>query len=169
VLTEKDDRYWMQKALLLAQQAADINEVPVGAIVVKDNEIIGMGFNQLISLCDPTAHAEIQALRNAASHIGNYRLNGAVLYVTLEPCGMCAGAIVHSRIARLVYGAAEPKAGVIVSQAHQLDAAYLNHKVLYQGGVCADDCSKIISHFFARRRAEKIKMKAKPSKELKNS
>ena len=115
-MTEKDDYYWMQQALLLAQQAADMDEIPVGAVVVKDNEIIGRGFNQPISLCDPTAHAEIQALRHAANHIGNYRLNGATLYVTLEPCGMCAGAIVHSRIARLVYGATEPKAGVIVSQ-----------------------------------------------------
>ncbi|MFT6222108.1 MAG: tRNA(adenine34) deaminase [Candidatus Endobugula sp.] len=154
-MIEKNDCYWMQKALLLAQQAADINEIPVGAVVVKDNEIIGAGFNQPISLCDPTAHAEIQALRNAANHIGNYRLNGAVLYVTLEPCGMCAGAIVHSRIARLVYGATEPKAGVIVSQTQLLDKTYLNHKVLYQGGVCANECSAIISNFFSRRRAEK--------------
>ena len=154
-MTEKDDYYWMQQALLLAQQAADMDEIPVGAVVVKDNEIIGRGFNQPISLCDPTAHAEIQALRNAANHIGNYRLNGAVLYVTLEPCGMCAGAIVHSRITRLVYGATEPKAGVIVSQTQQLDKAYLNHKVLYQGGVCAEECSEIISGFFSRRRAEK--------------
>jgi len=158
-LTEKDDQYWMQQALLLAQQAADINEIPVGAVVVKDSEIVGSGFNQPISLCDPTAHAEIQALRSAANHIGNYRLNGATLYVTLEPCGMCAGAIVHSRIARLVYGATEPKAGVIVSQSQQLDKVYLNHKVAYEGGVCADDCSAIISEFFARRRAEKSKNK----------
>ena len=158
-MIEKDDQYWMQQALLFAQQAADIDEIPVGAIVVKDNKIIGSGFNQPISLCDPTAHAEIQALRHAAKHIGNYRLNGAVLYVTLEPCGMCAGAIVHSRIARLVYGATEPKAGVIVSQTQQLDKDYLNHKVLYQGGVCADACSAIISAFFTRRRAEKVKGK----------
>ena len=166
-MTEKDDHYWMQKALLLAQQAADANEIPVGAVVVKDNEMIGSGFNQPISLCDPTAHAEIQALRNAANHIGNYRLNGAVLYVTLEPCGMCAGAIVHSRITRLVYGATEPKAGVIVSKSQQLDKDYLNHKVLYQGGVCADACSAVISAFFARRRAEKVKEKTGFSNALK--
>lgn len=158
-MTEKDDCYWMQQALLLAQQAADMDEIPVGAVVVKDNEIIGRGFNQPISLCDPTAHAEIQALRHAANHIGNYRLNGATLYVTLEPCGMCAGAIVHSRITRLVYGATEPKAGVIVSQTQQLDKVYLNHKVLYQGGVCAEECSEVISAFFSRRREAKKKSK----------
>lgn len=155
VIEKKSDEYWMRQALVLAQQAADNNEVPVGAVVVKDNEIIGRGCNQPISSCDPTAHAEIQALRDAANNINNYRLNDATLYVTLEPCGMCAGAMIHSRIERVVYGALEPKAGVVVSQAQQFDQPYLNHKVAYTGGICANDCSQIISHFFARRRKEK--------------
>lgn len=160
-MVEENDVYWMEQALLLAEQAAEKKEVPVGAIVVRDNEIIGRGFNQPIGLCDPSAHAEIQALRDAAKNVANYRLNGASLYVTLEPCGMCAGAIVHSRIARLVYGATEPKAGVIESQSRYLDNAYVNHQVAYIGGVCADDCASIISQFFARRRADKIQEKNK--------
>ncbi len=151
----KNDEHWMRQALLLAKQAESYNEVPVGAIVVKDNEIIGQGFNQPIRLSDPSAHAEIQALRDAASNINNYRLVDCTLYVTLEPCAMCAGAIVHSRIDRLVYGATEPKAGVVESQGQQLDAAYLNHNVEYVGGVCASESAQLLSDFFARRRAEK--------------
>jgi len=145
----------MQQALLLAKKAESYNEVPVGAIVVKGNKIIGQGFNQPIRLSDPSAHAEIQALRDAASNMNNYRLVDCTLYVTLEPCAMCAGAIVHSRIDRLVYGAAEPKAGVVESQGQQLDATYLNHNVKYIGGVCADKCAQLLSDFFARRRAER--------------
>lgn len=158
-MTDNRDEYWMQQALLLAEQAAQCDEVPVGAIVVKDDQIIGQGFNQPIGLHDPTAHAEVQALRDAAKNIGNYRLVDATMYVTLEPCAMCAGAIVHSRLSRLVFGATELKAGAIISQTKQLDGEHLNHKVLYEGGVCELSCSKIVSDFFARRRAEKSQAK----------
>ena len=147
--------YWMQQALALADEADSHNEVPVGAIVVRDRQIIGRGFNQPIGLKDPSAHAEIQALRDAAKYEGNYRLTGAHLYVTIEPCIMCAGAIVHSRIQQLVFGATEPKAGAIVSQSRQLDAAYVNHRTTYVGGVCAELCAAKMSDFFTRRRMKK--------------
>ncbi|MGS2716679.1 tRNA adenosine(34) deaminase TadA [Eionea flava] len=159
LIEKKTDEYWMWQALMLAQQAADADEVPVGAIVVQNERIIGRGFNQPISCCDPTAHAEIQALRDAAKRINNYRLNDATLYVTIEPCSMCAGAMVHSRIKRLVFGALEPKAGAIVSQNRQLEQPHLNHKVLHTAGVCADECSQIMSQFFSRRRKEKAEKK----------
>ncbi len=155
-----DDTYWMNEAIALAKKAALENEVPVGAIVVLDNQVIGRGFNRPISACDPTAHAEIIALRDAAKTINNYRLVKASLYVTLEPCTMCAGAIVHSRIARLIYGASEPKAGVIHSQKELLKEPYFNHKIEVHSGVCEDECSSIISRFFAKRR-EQIKLKKK--------
>lgn len=157
--TIMDDEYWMQKAMTLARCADQKNEVPVGAIVVKDNEIIGKGFNQPIRLNDPTAHAEIQALRDAAQRIGNYRLMDTTLYVTIEPCAMCAGAIVHSRVSRVVFGATEPKAGAVVSRTQQLDGEHLNYKVAYTGGVCEDACSDIMSDFFTRRRKEKRALK----------
>lgn len=149
------DHDWMQAALALAEQAEQKGEVPVGALVVLDNQIIGSGYNQPISSCDPSAHAEIVALRDAASRIGNYRLVGATLYVTLEPCTMCTGAIVHSRIQRLVYGATEPKAGAIESCSRLLEAPYFNYKVEALGGVCEEESSALIRAFFARRRAEK--------------
>lgn len=158
-MTVSDDERWMAEALLLAQKAESCDEVPVGAIVVKDNVIIGQGFNQPIALSDPCAHAEVLAIRDAASTLGNYRLSGCTLYVTLEPCAMCTGAIVHSRIQRLVYGATEPKAGVIESQAQQLEAPYLNHRVEHVGGVCAQECASLLSRFFARRRLEKREKK----------
>jgi tRNA(adenine34) deaminase len=148
------DKAWMQQALLLAQQAEAADEVPVGALVVFKDEIIGRGFNQPISACDPTAHAEVVAMRDAAKVIGNYRLKDATLYVTIEPCSMCAGALVHSRIGRVVFGATEPRAGAVVSQAHFLDAPYLNHRVVYEGGVCAKECGELVSSFFARRRLQ---------------
>jgi tRNA(adenine34) deaminase len=147
-----DDNYWMKQALVLAKDAALKGEVPVGAIVVLDNILIGKGFNQPISTCDPTAHAEIVALRDAAKETNNYRITDACLYVTLEPCTMCAGAMIHSRIKRLVYGADEPKAGVINSQSNLLDAPYFNHKIEVIAGVCGNECSEIISTFFAKRR-----------------
>ncbi len=158
-----DDQYWMKQALELAAQAAELNEVPVGAIVVLDDQVIGRGFNSPISGCDPSAHAEIQALRDAASRLENYRLVDATLYVTIEPCSMCAGAIVHSRIKRLVYGALEPKAGVVTSQIPFFEQPWLNHRVEVQGGVLADECSSIISDFFARRRVEKRQAKLERS------
>jgi tRNA(adenine34) deaminase len=145
----------MQQALLLADQAEAQGEVPVGALVVLNDEVIGRGFNQPISASDPSAHAEIIALRDAATTINNYRLIDARLYVTLEPCTMCAGAIIHSRIRQLVFGATEPKAGAIISCAQVLDAPYVNYKVDYVGGVCEQECSQKISQFFARRRKQK--------------
>lgn len=154
-MTEQaEDRVWMARALELARLASDAGEVPVGAVVVRGGKEIGAGFNAPISGCDPTAHAEIRALRDAAARVGNYRLTGATLYVTLEPCGMCAGAIVHSRVSRLVYGATEPKAGVIESTRRALDDGALNWRVEACGGVLADQCGQQISTFFARRREE---------------
>jgi tRNA(adenine34) deaminase len=149
-----EDQLWMNRALQLAAQAAKLDEVPVGAVVVLDGKEIGAGFNAPISGCDPTAHAEIRALRDAAARVGNYRLSGATLYVTLEPCTMCVGAIVHGRISRLVYGAREPKAGAIESARNTLDEPHLNWRVEAVGGVLGERCGQIISEFFSRRRRE---------------
>ncbi|EKD70323.1 MAG: Cytidine/deoxycytidylate deaminase family protein [uncultured bacterium] len=146
------DEKWMQRAIELAKHAALIGEVPVGAIIVKDNQLIGAGFNQPIKRCDPSAHAEILALRHAAENVGNYRLPDSTLYVTLEPCMMCAGAIVHARIKRLVFGASDSRTGVIQSVASFLGQPFLNHQVNYVGGVHADQCSEIMSEFFRARR-----------------
>lgn len=151
--TTAADRYWMTRALALASEAGMRGEVPVGAVVVMDDQEIGSGFNMPISGCDPTAHAEIRALRDAAARRGNYRLPGATLYVTLEPCTMCVGAIVHSRISRLVFGASEPKAGAVISARQTLDEPHLNWRVETCGGVLESDCSRIISSFFSERRA----------------
>lgn len=142
----------MLQALELARQAALQGEVPVGAVVVYQDEIIGRGWNQPISDHDPTAHAEIIALRDAARHMGNYRLAGASLYVTIEPCTMCAGAIIHARIDRLIYGATEPKSGVAESNGCLFDAHHFNHSVDVSGGVLAQQCSEEISQFFQQRR-----------------
>lgn len=147
------DERWMEEALALAECAANIGEVPVGAVVVLNDEIIGRGWNQVISGNDPTAHAEVVALRDAAQRLNNYRLVGASLYVTIEPCSMCAGAIVHSRVERVVFGTTEPKAGAVVSQNTFFDQPFLNHCVSWQGGVLADRCSERISRFFRERRA----------------
>ncbi|GBO89295.1 tRNA adenosine(34) deaminase TadA [Marinobacter salsuginis] len=149
-----EDEYWMSRALQLAGEASAKGEVPVGAVVVLDGKEIGAGFNAPISGCDPTAHAEIRALRDAAARVGNYRLPDATLYVTLEPCTMCVGAIVHGRISRLVYGAAEPKAGAIESARRTLEEPHLNWDVTAVGGVLSDQCSRVISEFFSWRRAE---------------
>lgn len=156
---QETDQCWMQEALRLARLGAALNEVPVGAIVVYDNRIIGRGYNSPVSRVDPVAHAEIQALRDAASTVNNYRLVNCDLYVTLEPCTMCAGAIVHSRIRRLIYGAREPKAGVVTSQARLLEMSWLNHEVVVTGGVLEDDCSQVLSDFFRCRRLEKKQKK----------
>ncbi|MBW7470130.1 tRNA adenosine(34) deaminase TadA [Marinobacter sp. F4218] len=155
-LAEPDatDEHWMGRALELAAQAASVGEVPVGAVVVLDGQEVGAGFNAPISQCDPTAHAEIRALRDAAARLGNYRLSGAVLYVTLEPCTMCVGAIVHSRISRLVYGAPEPKAGAVESARRTLEEPHFNWEVAVVSGVLERRCSKIISGFFSARRKE---------------
>ena len=143
----------MQAALAEAARAAAAGEVPIGAVVVQDGAIIGAGFNQPIAAHDPTAHAEVVALRAAAQAIGNYRLTGATMYVTVEPCLMCVGAMVHARIGLVVYGATEPKAGAIESMTRAHELAGLNHRVAAIGGVLADDSRAVLQQFFRDRRA----------------
>lgn len=147
-----DDADYMGEALQLAHQAGLLGEVPVGALVVREGEIIGRGFNQPISLHDPSAHAEIQALRAAAQQVGNYRLPGCVLYVTLEPCVMCAGAMMHARIARVVYGARDAKTGAHGSVLDLFAEPRLNFHAQVVGGVLAQACGQLLSDFFAARR-----------------
>lgn len=142
----------MQAALELARQAGSLDEVPVGAVVVMDGQIVGRGYNQPIRSDDPTAHAEIMALRDAARRLGNYRLPGATLYVTLEPCVMCTGAIMHARVGRVVFGARDPKTGAAGSVINLYDEARLNHHADIEGGVLADECGAMLSSFFAARR-----------------
>jgi len=142
----------MGAALELARQGREAGEVPVGAVVVIDDVVIGEGFNQPIGAHDPTAHAEIVAMRAAGQRIGNYRLAGATLYVTIEPCQMCVGAMVHARIARLVYGAPEPKAGAIESAMHAHEHPSLNHRIEVTGRVLEEACRETIQAFFADRR-----------------
>lgn len=142
----------MQHALRLAKCAEQVGEVPVGAVLVLDNDMIGEGYNRPISSSDPAAHAEIIALRAGAEKIRNYRLLNTTLYVTLEPCLMCAGAMVHARIQRLVYGAADPKTGMVASRAQVLDLPLLNHQIKHQGGLLAEDCGDILRCFFKARR-----------------
>lgn len=149
------DETFMREALNLAQAAWAAGEVPVGAIVVQDSVIIGRGFNRPISGHDPSAHAEIQALRDAAQRLGNYRLPGCTLYVTLEPCAMCAGAILHARIARVVYGARDPKTGAHGSVINLFAEPKLNFHAEVSPGVLAEECGKMLSNFFAERRQEK--------------
>jgi len=161
-----NDQLWMEHAITLAAQAASENEIPVGAIVVFNDEIIGEGYNSPISLCDPTAHAEIQAIRMACKAMNNYRLPGATLYVTLEPCSMCAGAIVHARIDRVVYAATEPKSGVIESQGQFFEAPFLNHKVKVVSGVLAETASIQLTQFFQYRREQKKKLKEQAKKAI---
>jgi len=147
------DTFFMHRALELAKQAANIQEVPVGAILVSDNNIIvGEGFNCPISSCDPTAHAEIVALRAAAQKLNNYRLPTLTLYVTLEPCIMCLGAILHARIQRLVFGAHDPKTGAVESLFQIPQEPKLNHQLPYTSGILADECSKLLTDFFKCRR-----------------
>jgi tRNA(adenine34) deaminase len=143
---------WMLHALAEAERAGELGEVPVGAVVVMDDEIVGRGCNQPISSVDPTAHAEIVALRDAARATGNYRLPGSSLYVTLEPCTMCAGALVHARIGCVVFGAAEPRTGALISTARVLDNAALNHRVDVVHGVLEEPCAQLLQRFFADRR-----------------
>lgn len=147
-----DDEHWIRHAITLAERAQQEGEVPVGAVLVLDDAIIGEGWNRPIAAHDPTAHAEIVALRAGAEKIGNYRLNDTTLYVTLEPCVMCAGAMVHARIRRLVFGASDPKAGAIVSSFNILDSGRLNHRIEHMGGVLAEECGGVLSRFFEVRR-----------------
>jgi len=146
------DIHWMQHAIALARCAEADGEVPVGAVVVRDDQVLGEGWNRPIIDHDPTAHAEIVALRAAARQVGNYRLSGATLYVTLEPCLMCTGAMVHARIERLVFGAYDPKRGAAGSQFNAFDMPGLNHRVLVEGGVLAEQCGALLQGFFRQRR-----------------
>lgn len=150
-----NDEYYMREALSMARSAECLGEVPVGAVVVREGIIVGRGFNSPIGESDPTAHAEIAALRDAARNLENYRLPGCELFVTLEPCAMCAGAILHSRIARVVYGARDPKTGVHGSVVDLFAVERLNHHTRVEGGVLADECSQLLSSFFASRRTRK--------------
>jgi len=152
-LQTQDEKY-MRRAIELAAQGEQLGEVPVGAVIVCNDEIIGEGFNQPITSHDPTAHAEIVALRKASQHIKNYRVIDSTIYVTLEPCTMCVGALVHARIGRLVFGTIEPKAGAVVSQSKLLDASYFNHRITMQGGILATECQHQLSDFFRRKREE---------------
>ncbi len=146
------DAEFMARALALAEVAAGLGEVPVGAVLVVDDAIVGEGYNQPISSNDPTAHAEVVALRNAAGCAGNYRLPGSTLYVTLEPCTMCVGAIVHARVERLVFAAREPRAGVVCSQGSDLDRSFYNHRVAWQEGPLAAESAALLKAFFRERR-----------------
>jgi tRNA(adenine34) deaminase len=150
----EQDEFFMRQALALAREAEACGEVPVGALVVKDGVVIGRGFNAPIMNSDPTAHAEIRALRDAASRLSNYRLPGCTLFVTLEPCAMCAGAIHHSRIARLVYGAPDPKTGACGSVVDLFSEEQLNHHAEVSRGVLADECGELLRVFFGARRTE---------------
>jgi tRNA(adenine34) deaminase len=151
----EQDQIYMQAAMMLAEQAAQNGEVPVGAVLVKDGEIIGRGSNAPISLNDPSAHAEILAIRDAANNIGNYRLVDCTLYVTLEPCAMCSGAIQHARIANLVYAASDPKTGACGSVVNLMAEAKLNHHTTVRTGVMAEEAASLLSDFFKQRRLAK--------------
>ncbi|MDA8095339.1 MAG: tRNA adenosine(34) deaminase TadA [Betaproteobacteria bacterium] len=148
----RSDESFMKHALALARAARDAGEVPVGAVIVRDGEIVGRGFNAPIGTHDPSAHAEILALRDAARRLGNYRLPGCVLYVTVEPCAMCAGAIMHARLARVVFGTRDPKTGTCGSVLDLFAEPRLNHHARVTGGVLAQECTEILSAFFCARR-----------------
>lgn len=149
--TERD-QYWMRHAISLAKKAEQQHEVPVGAVLTLNDNLIAEGWNQSIQLNDPTAHAEIMALRVAGKEVQNYRLMDAVLYVTLEPCSMCVGAMVHARVKRVVYGAHDPKAGAVLGAFKLAGAPHFNHKVTYQGGLLATECGQMLTAFFRERR-----------------
>jgi tRNA(adenine34) deaminase len=148
------DEFWMEEALRAAQRALEAGEVPVGAIIVDAGEIVGRGWNRNITDLDPTAHAEIVALRQAGVNLGNHRLGDCELFVTIEPCTMCAGALVHSRVRRVVYGADDPKAGAIHSVMQVLNHPKLNHRTEVRGGVLAGRCAELLQSFFKSRREE---------------
>lgn len=149
---EPTDEYWMRRALVLAREAERVGEVPVGAVLVQGGQAVGEGWNHNINANDPSAHAEVQALRDAGRRIGNYRFPGATLYVTLEPCVMCAGAIVHARIARVVYGATDPKTGAAGSMFDTLVSDRHNHRVAVDGGLLAEEAGDLLRSFFRSRR-----------------
>ena len=165
VAQNSSDVSFMQRALELADCAAAEGEVPVGAVVVLDGEIIGEGWNQPIGRHDPTAHAEVMALRAAANSLQNYRLPGATLYVTIEPCTMCLGAMIHARISRLVFGAPEPKSGALISNTGFLEKGFFNHSLDVCPGVLEETCAKKMSEFFHFRREEKKRIKREKREE----
>ena len=154
VFSEGGMKMTMQHAHSHDIHAGAAGEVPVGAVLVRDDELIGEGFNCPITQSDPTAHAEIVALRNAAEQSGNYRLPNSTLYVTIEPCVMCTGALIHARVSQLVFGAKEPRAGAVCSHLQLLDQPQFNHRMTWQGGVCEDECAHIMKSFFARKRSK---------------
>jgi tRNA(adenine34) deaminase len=149
----RNDADWMELALEQARSAADAGEVPVGAVIVKDGEIVGLGQNRNLRDKDPAAHAEIVALRQAAAKLGNHRLGSCMMFATIEPCAMCAGAMIHARLERLVYGAADPKAGAAGSVLSVLNHPKLNHRIEVVTGVREDECSQILQEFFRQKRA----------------
>jgi tRNA(adenine34) deaminase len=151
-MSMSNDELWMEEALRSAQRALEAGEVPVGAVVVCNGRIVGRGWNRNITDCDPTAHAEVVALREAGTAVGNHRLAECDLFVTIEPCAMCAGAMVHARIKRLVYGADDPKAGAVRSVMKLLEHPQLNHQVETRGGVLAGRCAEVLQDFFRSRR-----------------
>jgi tRNA(adenine34) deaminase len=153
----ENDELWMHEALRAAQRALDIGEVPVGAVVVHHGRIVGRGFNRNISDSDPTAHAEVIALREAGRGVGNHRLVDCELFVTIEPCAMCSGAIVHARVRRLVYGADDPKAGAVHSVMRVLNHPALNHQLEIRGGVLAGQCAGLLEEFFRARRSQNLR------------
>lgn len=158
--TQFTDEYWMQLAYEQAALAAEQGEIPVGAVIVSQNQVIGRGYNAPISLNDPTAHAEIIALREACQNLQNYRLpEDAILYVTLEPCTMCVGALVHSRISRVVFGTTEPKAGSLVSARKLFETGYYNHVFPFDSGCMQQQCAEQLSAFFKLRREQKRQLK----------
>lgn len=150
------DELWMEEALRCAQRALEAGEVPVGALVVRGGKIVARGWNQNISNSDPTAHAEIMALREAAANLGNHRLGDCDLFATIEPCAMCAGALLHARVRRLVYGADDPKAGAVHSVMQVLNHPELNHRIDVCGGILAGRCSEILQAFFRNRRERTV-------------
>jgi len=149
-----DHEQWMSKALELAKSAQKAGEVPVGAVIVRDGQIIGEGYNQPIGSSDPTSHAEIMALRDAAGNEKNYRLPDATLYVTIEPCTMCVGALIHARIGTIVFGAREPRAGALVSNLQLHEQQFYNHRPSISEGILAEECGQLISDFFTARRSK---------------
>ena len=148
-----DKNSFMEEALIEAKKALKKGEVPVGAVVVLEEDVIGRGYNQPITKNDPTAHAEIMALRDAAVNLENYRLKDTLVYTTLEPCLMCAGALVHARIKKLIYSASDPKSGVIESNGNLMQSTFLNHKISYEGGILKEESSEILKNFFLKKRS----------------
>ena len=151
---KNNDEYWMEQALAQAKKAADCDEVPVGAVIVKDDKLVASGWNQPISRTDPTSHAEIVVLRKAAQTLANYRLPGCTLYVTIEPCSMCVGAMIQARISRLVYGAPEPRTGAVVSAVELLSAPFHNHSIAVTAGILSTSCASLMTQFFRQKRCQ---------------